>query len=331
GRLLLVALVGTAGVGLAGLAARRWRAGAAAIAVVGVAAVAGSLAVGASLGPAFGPLSVAAVQGGGPRGLRAVETDEGEVLRAHLAASERVRPPVGLVLWPEDVIDVPAVAGSDADAQMAALARRLGAPVVAGVVEDVDSKRFRNAAVVWAPDGRRTDRYDKVHRVPFGEYVPARRFFGLLADLSAVPRDAVAGRGAGVVDTAAGRMGVLISYEVFFADRARAAVQAGGQVLLVPTNASSYRDAQVPAQELAAARLRALETGRWVVQAAPTGYSAVVDPSGRVHERSRLGTREVLTSTVQRRTGQTLAVRLGGLWPTAMAVAVLGLANRRRH
>ena len=125
--------------------------------------------------------------------------------------------------------------------------------------------------------------------MPFGEYIPARSFFARLADVSAVPRDAIAGRGPGVVDTPAGRLGVLISYEVFFQDRGRAAVRAGGRLLLVPTNASSFDDAQVPAHELAVARLRALETGRWVVQAAPTGYSAVVDHRGRVLARSRPG------------------------------------------
>ena len=135
--------------------------------------------------------------------------------------------------------------------------------------EDVGGRRFRNAAVAWAPDGTRTARYDKAHRVPFGEYVPWRELVGRLADLSAVPRDAVAGHGPGRLDTPVGRLGVVVSYEVFFPARARAAIRSGGSVLLVPTNASSYRTRQVPAQEVAAARLRALETGRAVVQAAP--------------------------------------------------------------
>jgi apolipoprotein N-acyltransferase len=79
----------------------------------------------------------------------------------------------------------------------------------------------------------------------------------------------------------------------------------------VPTNASSYRDAQVPAQEVAVARLRALETGRWVVQAAPTGYSAIIDQRGRVHARSGLGGPAVLSSTVGLRTGSTVFVAAG--------------------
>jgi apolipoprotein N-acyltransferase len=194
------------------------------------------------------------------------------------------------------------------------------------VVQDEGSDRFRNSAVAWGPDGTVQARYDKVHRVPFGEYVPARRFFDALADLSAVPRDALVGRGPPVLGTPAGRLGVVISYEVFFADRARDAVRAGGRVVLVPTNAASYRDAQVPAQEVAVARLRALETGRWVVQAAPTGYSAVIDQRGRVRSRSRLGGAAVLQARIDLRTGRTLFVSLGQAPWAVASVLVLTLS-----
>ncbi len=120
---------------------------------------------------------------------------------------------------------------------------------------------------------------------------------------------------------------MVISYEVFFADRARAAVRAGGQVLLVPTNASSFTTSQVPTQELAAARLRALETGRTVVQAAPTGFTAVVDPRGRVVSRTDLGPAAVLDGVVTLRDGHTVATRVGDAPVTGAAVVALGLAS----
>ena len=330
GRLLLVALVGLAGAGLASLATRRRDVvpALAALSAVAAVCVAGALAPD---GTPSGAMRVAAVQGGGVRGLRAVDRAPAPVVNAHLRSAAAIAPgSVDLVLLPEDVIDVEGpVAGSAEDAAVAEAARRLGATVVAGVVEDVEDNRFRNAAVAWDAAGARVDRYDKVHRVPFGEYVPARSLVDRVADLSVIPRDAIPGRGPGVLDTPAGRMGVLISFEVFFADRARAAVRAGGEVLLVPTNASSYRDDQVPAQEVAAARLRAMETGRWVVQSAPTGYSAVVDPHGRVVSRSGLGGAEVLEAEVVRRTGRTLFVRTGPA--PVVALAVLGALPFRRR
>jgi apolipoprotein N-acyltransferase len=344
GHLLLTVTAGLAGVGLAELVGG-WRrdgegrlgprlVGAVALALAAVVAGAGALA---SDGVPRGQLAVAAVQGGGPRGLRAVENDEGRVFEAQVAATRRLGqgagPPQALVLWPEDVVDVNGpLEGSPEGAEVAALARDLGATLVAGVVEEPPGgRRFRNAAVAWDPQGRIVARYDKVHRVPFGEYVPFRSLFERLADLSAVPRDAVAGRGPGVLDTPVGRVGVVISYEVFFADRARAATRAGGRLLLVPTNASSYTTAQVPSQELASARLRAVETGRWVVQAAPTGYSGFVRPDGRVVRRGPLGDPATLTATVGLRTGQTLAMRLGEGPGTALGAGLVGFGWLKRR
>jgi len=322
GRLVLVALIGVAGVALAGLVQRRWRG--ALTGAAAVAAVAG-LGVVAPDGTAGGRLAVAVVQGGGPRGVRAVARDPAPVFRRHVDATAGVQLPVDLVLWPEDVVDVEdEVAGREEGRTLAALADSLNATLVAGVVQDEPGDRFRNSAVPWGPDGTMLPRYDKVHRVPFGEFVPARSFFERFADLSAVPRDALVGRGPPVLRTPAGVLGVVISYEVFFPDRVRAAVRAGGRVVLVPTNASSYRDPQIPSQEVAVARLRALESGRWVVQAAPTGYSAIIDHRGRVRSQGGLGGAEVLRGDVDLRSGRTLFVSLGsGPWVVAALVVLV--------
>ncbi|MCU1450899.1 MAG: Apolipoprotein N-acyltransferase, partial [Acidimicrobiales bacterium] len=304
GQLLLVALLGAVGVALVAAVRRRFAMATVALVLVFGAVIAGHVVDGTHR---TGDLRVAAVQGGGRRGLRAIYGDPTAVFRAQMLASATVQPPVDLVVWPEDVIDVDRVQGSLQDQAVAALARRLGATVVAGIVEDAGPDHFANATLAWAPDGTIVARYDKVHRVPFGEYIPFRGVVQHFANLDAVPRDAVAGHGPGVLRTPAGRLGVAISYEVFFADRARIAARHGASVLLVPTNASSFSTGQVPAQELAAARLRALETGRWVVQAAPTGYTAVVDDRGRVHVHSDLGRPAVIRRQVERRAGSTPA------------------------
>jgi apolipoprotein N-acyltransferase len=146
-----------------------------------------------------------------------------------------------------------------------------------------------------------------------------------VADLSAVPRDAHKGTGPAFVPSPDGRLGVLISYEVFFARRARSALDHGAQVLLVPTNASSYSTTQMPALEVGAARLRAVESGRDLLQAAPTGFSAYVDHRGRVRDHTDLGKRAVLTVDVQRRTGMTIYTRIGDRPFIALALLVLAL------
>ncbi|GAC1530930.1 MAG: hypothetical protein NVS3B12_06150 [Acidimicrobiales bacterium] len=276
-------------------------------------------------------ISVAVVQGGGRRGLRAINSSAAGVLQAAFDASTAIRPPVDLVLWPEDVValDGP-VDGSATGVRIGDLARHLHAPLLAGVTEDVGDDRFRNAQVVWDGDGRITGRYDKVHRVPFGEFVPGRAVISKLVSLNAIPRDAIAGHGTGTVDTAEGPMGIVISFEVFFSARARSAIGHGGELLLAPTNTASYTTTQVPTSEIAAATLRAWETGRDVVMAAPTGYSAVIDSHGRLLRRSALGTRQVLTVTVHRRHGRTPYVQWGDLPVLLLALLAIVAARRPR-
>lgn len=280
-------------------------------------------------GSAIGSFRVAVVQGGGERGTRAVSTSEREVLDRHLAASRTIPPgSVDVVLWPENAVslDGPA-AGSPQGEELAAEARRLGATLLVGVVEDVPPDRFRNAQLAFDAAGRLVGRYDKVHRVPFGEYAPLRQLVAKVADLSLLPRDAIAGKGPGILPGPSHSptvpLGVVISYEVFFGDRSRSAIRNGAQVLLVPTNAASYATSQVPDQEVAAARLRAWETGRNVVQAAPTGFSAFLTPRGQVTQRSDLSAQQVLTATVPLRSGTTPYVRTGDQPWLVLALACL--------
>ncbi|MEZ5136806.1 MAG: nitrilase-related carbon-nitrogen hydrolase [Acidimicrobiales bacterium] len=151
-----------------------------------------------------------------------------------------------------------------------------------------------------------------------------------------------------VVDTVDGPMGVVISWEVFFTDRADDAIDNGGQALLNPTNGASYWLTQVQTQQVASSRLRGIETGRWVLQAAPTGLSAIADPDGAVVTctlvrpggttegtcRSDVSEQVVLQATIDRRTGPTIA-RAVDAWPTLLAsIAALIGANvwdRRRR
>ena len=280
---------------------------------------------------------VALVQGGGPRGTRAIYTNPQVVFDRHLAASASLRPPLDLVVWPEGVLQShsPFQSGADA-AEVAALARRLGATVLVGVEQDVPPDRYLNEVVAWSPAGRIVGTYLKNHLVPFGEYIPWRSFVERFFNVSAVPYDAIPGHGPGFMRTPAGPLAIMISYEVFFDGRARGGVDAGGQILVVPTDTASYRSSQVPAQEVAADRLRAYETGRWLVQVTPTGFSDVVSPDGRVAVRSGLGERDVITAAVPRRDGMTVfddvgeAPWLAGAGAVWLAVAAAAALSARR-
>ena len=321
GVLLLAGVVAAAGAAGAALWQRRWTPGLAAGGLVLVLTVAGTVA---PHGRETGTIDAASVQGGGPRGTRAVDDPDAPVLERHLAASAQVPADTDLVLWPEDVVDVDGdVSDTPEGDALADEARRLGATLVVGVVEGAGN-RFRNRSVAYDASGEIVASYTKNQRVPFGEYIPLRSLVEKVADVSAVPRDATVGEEPGFLSTPAGDLGVVISYEVFFPRRARAAVNAGAEVLLVPTNASSFSSTQMPALELAAARLRALETGREVVQAAPTGFSAVIDEDGRVLQVTDLGTAEVLVTQLGLRTGRTVYARFGDVPVVLLALAVLG-------
>ncbi len=311
---------------------------------VALVALVGGTVIGAHApdgGPSRGSLSVAAVQGGGKRGFRKSQINPATVLAAQVQATDHLitetaghRP--RLVLWPEDVVSLSEpLADSPEQGALSALARQLHATLVVGVTETVSTTAFRNEVVAFAPDGSVVSHYEKVHRVPFGEYVPYRGFFKHLANLSAVPLDAVPGTKSGLLPTPAAPLGAMISYEVFFADRGRSAVRAGARLLIVPTNTSSYATAQVPTQEIAASEVQAVQQGRDLLQAAPTGYSAAITNRGRLLQRSVLGNQQVILATLDQRSGWTVYVRFGDTPVLVLcAAAVLAgwlIADRARR
>ncbi len=281
-------------------------------------------------------VQAALVQGGGARGVSKEEISPASVYEAQLAAMAGVHPDHGpdLVLWPEDVVALGGpLAGSPEAARLSRLARGLHTTLLVGVTTPVGTTAFRNEIVAWGPDGRVVGVFEKVHRVPFGEYVPDRSFFAHFANLSGVPLDAVPGHGSGLMRTPAGPLGILVSFEVFYADRSHSSVRAGAELLAVPTNTSSYSTSQVPAQEVAAARVQAVQTGRDLLQASPTGYSAAVTQRGVVLARSTLGRRQVLTVGVALRRGFTPYDHWGDLPVLLLSLGalVLGWARQLRY
>jgi apolipoprotein N-acyltransferase len=287
--------------------------------VVAVLPIAGSIAPhGRDIGRT---LNIAAVQGGGPQGTLAINTNSRDVVIRHLDATKTITggtastdDQLDLVIWPENVIDVSSFSSSVERTEVAAQAARLNAPFLVGITEDLDNKFFTNAQVVVNTDGSLGDRYDKVRRVPFGEFVPMR---GLLeafgAPVDRIPRDAMAGHDTAILRAADTTIAVVISWEVFFAGRANEGVERGATLLVNPTNGSSYTGTILQTQQIASSRLRALETGRWLVQVSPTGFSAFVSPSGQVFDRTGVSEQHVITREVQLRSGRTIYSYLGDL------------------
>ncbi len=261
-------------------------------------------------------IRIAIVQGGGPQGVLAINASARDAFDRHLKVTKTLKTSDNLeaVLWPENVIDVFDFNASKEFTEIVAEASRLDAEFIVGITEDAGPNRFTNAQIVVQPNGEITSRYDKVRRVPFGEYVPA----GLRSVLSAIgapmnriPNDAVAGKEPAMIQIGTTKAAVIISWEAFFAGRANSGVEAGGEVLLNPTNGSSYTGTVLQTQQLATNSLRARETSRWTLQAATTGFSAVISPQGEIVNRLGIGDANTLIVDVPLHSGRTLYSRIG--------------------
>ena len=320
GPLLVIALVVAGGQAVSAAAAGHQRAARVAVAIMVVAVLAAYLHPRASV---VREVDAALVQGGGPVRTRASGDQEPIVLARHVEATRTLEQSVDLILWPENVVNPGAFLSQETAASVVSqVAIDQNTTLLAGWFYAVSDTATVNYQVAVTADGTEVDRYDKVRIVPFGEYVPLRGLVEATGLADAIPRrDAIAGTEPGVLDTPVGPVGVSISWEGFFERRARDATRNGAQILTNPTNGSSFWLTQVHTQQVASNQLRAIENDRWVLMAAPTGLSAVVDPDGSLLQRTDIGERRVLTTTAEMRTGRTLASHVGP-WP----VLVYGLA-----
>nr|WP_244960709.1 apolipoprotein N-acyltransferase [Pseudoclavibacter chungangensis] len=268
------------------------RAGASDRAVRALAAAA-ALAVLAAI-PVFpttqtGTFRVAAVQGDTPEAGYFAPGERGDVVRAHLETTSTIPSDakVQAILWPEGSADVSPVYDRGVAFALTRLAERYGAPVVANTVtvvrgETEDDDRYYNTQFVWTADGEMADEASKQHPIPFGEYIPDRDFWYPLAPdlIGLVQRGYTPGDGPAVLDVDGTRIGSFICFDIVDDRVIRDAVEAGAGVLFTPTNNADFGDTPELAQQLAFARLRAMETGRAIVQVSTVGDSAVYAPDG---------------------------------------------------
>ena len=139
-----------------------------------------------------------------------------------------------------------------------------------------------NSGALFNPQGELVGRYDKVHLVPFGEYVPFRRLFSFAAGLTDQVGDFTAGTSRAPLQAGDIKLGVFICYESIFPDEVRQPVKDGAQVLVNISNDGWYGDSGAYAQHLRQARMRAIENSRWLLRDTNTGVTASIDPNGHI-------------------------------------------------
>ena len=252
------------------------------------------------------------------------------------------------IVWPETAVPGLVEADSALRARIGQLARRHDVSLIVGgtgVEFDPISRRFSSffdSAFVFDPTGDMLDRYDKTQLVPFGEFVPLRgllgRFFQSLArglsttDITAGPMPRTLSiKGAGA-DGGSLQVGVPICYELLFPHIVGRLGAAGAGVMLAITNDAWYGRTGAPHQFLAMTAMRAAENGRWMVRAANTGISAIIDSRGRVREASALFEEAVLVADVpvSTQTASTFYARFGDVFAGLCVLGSVVLFGRKK-
>jgi apolipoprotein N-acyltransferase len=330
----LLVLVNTA---LAWTAVER-RGRAAALVVAGT-AIAGTLLVGrAHLAPVDAPtVPVAVVQGNIPQAVKWDAAFKAETLSIYGALTRAAAPGSRLVVWPEAAMPAYVRFEPGALRWLTDLAADARVPLLVGVPDaETDGRKvsYLNSAFLVESGGVR-GRYDKMHLVPFGEYVPLKRLLFFVEAIAAEIGDFTPGRQVAILPLEGAPFGTVICYEVIFPDLFRRFVAEDASFMTNITNDAWFGDSGGPVQHLAMVPLRAVENRIAIARAANTGISAFVLPSGAIQSTLPLGTRGTLRADVPLRRGHTFYTRFGDVFAYACAAltgaALLGgLAAGRR-
>lgn len=298
------------------------------------------------------PLRVAVIQGGSPCPGLVCPNQNRIIFESHLALTRTLEPgSVDLVIWPESSAQYEMETGTNPQTRdlVAAEARRLDAYVLVGSTRAADglleglnpascnycrgeaTNGFLNVNVLFGPDGDVVGEYAKRQGVPFGEYIPGRRFLGWIKETQRVGRDIVTGSTPVVWELPQGPFASVICFEAAFPRHIREAVRAGARFAVVTTNESGYGRSSATIQFSEMTRMRAAENGIDVVHASITGSSAIIGADGTIRSRTGVQTSAVLRGTVGFRTlPPTLYTRLGDWVQWLAIVGLFGVAVARR-
>lgn len=216
------------------------------------------------------------------------------------------------------------------------MARHSGSWVVAGAIginpamhSGSGASQIFNSAALVSPEGRWVGRYDKVHLVPFGEYLPFPKLFGFAGGLTKEVGEFQRGESHAPLDTGAERLGTFICYESIFPDEVRQGPLQGAQILVNISNDGWYGDSGAWAQHLQQTEMRAIENDRWLLSATNTGMTASIDPFGRIVASVPRKIRTVLAAPYAPITGTTFYTRYGDWFAYLCAIISVGVVVAR--
>lgn len=284
-----------------------------------------------------GSMRIAAVQGNGPTGY----FDDREPFSVIQAQTDATVPLYGedvdLLVWPEGSLDGDPFEIDAIARRMTLIATRIGAPLLANAPTGRDGLYF-NTSMLWNADGTASQTHDKRHPVPFGEYVPDRAFYNAIVPdlISLIQREYTPGSNPPIVDVDGVPVGLAICFDVIYDDVIWEGLNDGAEVLVFQTNNADFRGTDENLQQLAFARMRAIETGRSVVNVSTVGTSQVIRADGSTVTSLDAGEAGAMLEDVELRSGLTAGVVLGPwiqtilLWGGLGALALGWWRARRR-
>nr|WP_218869022.1 apolipoprotein N-acyltransferase [Leifsonia psychrotolerans] len=228
-----------------------------------------------------GTTRLAAVQGASDAGLFA-HNAPGQILNDHASATlPLVGDKVDFVVWPENASDIDPTRSAEAAKIVNYISTAMDAPLITGTITERDGL-FYNTSLLWKAGQGAVQWYDKVHPVPFAEYMPDRAFWRPFAPqlIDLISRDYQIGTRSNVFDINGIRAGIAICFDIADDQLVHEMVERKAEIILAQTNNADFGHTDESVQQLAIARLRAIEAGRTVVNISTVGSSAIIAPDG---------------------------------------------------
>ena len=248
-------------------------------------------------------LNITIVQGNSPcpGAKNRCNNERQKIYDSHLAQTQSLDGNFDLVVWPESSTGFNNDPGihSRVQNEIAIEALRLDSYFLIGGDRPVQNQYFENYGIFINKDGEIVDQYLKQHPVPFGEYIPFRKYLDWIPPLSLVPRDMIRGDGQKIFMVNNTKISTVISFEGSFQRYIRNSVQDGAELVVILTNQASYGESGMSDQFILMSRANAISNSRPIVHAAITGKSAFIDHKGKVISKTELFETAVLTEKIE--------------------------------
>jgi len=285
-------------------------------------------------------IKVACIQGNVSQDKKMSSQYVGEIFQDHffmtIEASQRGN---HLIVWSESAVPLSFTRSPSYQEAVRELASSHKIHLLLGSVDITSPSpsspaRYFNSAFLLNPQGESVGKYDKIHLVPFGEYVPLRKLFFFAGKLVQEASDFSPGESYSLLNYDSHPIGVGICYEIIFPQLIRAFTSRGAELIATITNDAWFGRSSAPYQHFSMAVFRAVENRRYVVRAANTGISGIIDPYGRILTSSPIFIKTIVEGVVHPLKVQTFYLRYGDIfcWLSILltAMALFPLLRRRK-